>query len=206
MPQFNYLSAFGLQNVAVYLMDFSQNKPIEAEKKEDLKFPELKGNQSKRLDISAAGEQAYGLFGLTVFSDLTLTDPDNADLSVQILGVLMDVKTTKTIDMVSVQNVSGTIKTYINDGDFEIKIRGWFTTDNANDYPIEKVNQLKKLLKLNKALKVTSDFLLLFDIYNIVVLDYNLFQVEGVQNTQFFEISSVSDTPVELISDVQTNQ
>lgn len=202
MPQFSFLSAFGLENIAVYRMDFSQSKPIEEEKKEDFRFPAIKGNQSKRLDPSARGEQAYGLFGLTVFSYLTLTDPNNLDLSIEIQGVLMDVKMTKNIDMVSVQNVKGTIKTYINEGDFDIKIRGWFASDNASDYPIREVNRLKNLLSVNRALKVVSDFLLLFDIYDVVVMDYNFFQVEGVQNTQFFEISAVSDAPIELIEDV----
>jgi hypothetical protein len=205
MPQFSFPSAFGLENVALYRIYFDNKEPLK-EKKENFSFPAPIGNQSKRLDISAKGEQAYGLFGLTVFSDLTLSDLDNENQKVQILGVLMDVKMTKNIDMVAVQNLSGTIKTHINDGDFDVKIRGWFTTNNANDYPIEKVGQLNELLKSNKTLKATSDFLLLFDIYDIVVTDYNFFQVEGVQNTQFFEISAVSDTPVELISDVQTNE
>lgn len=207
MPQFSFLSAFGLDNVAVYKMDFSQNKPIEGQKKERLSFPEVKGNQTTRLNPTGIGsEQAYGLFGLTVFSDLILINPTNAADKVHILGVLFNLTATKNIDTVAVQNVDGTIKTHINDGDIDIKIRCWLSTDNANDYPIEAVTQLKKLLKLKTALKVQSDFLLLFDIYNIVVTDYNVFQVEGVQNTQFFEISALSDKPVELISDVQTNQ
>jgi Domain of unknown function (DUF6046) len=205
MTEYSFLSFFGLQGVTVHKMDFSQNKPLGG-KSGDLNFPSLKGNNSKRLDPTALGEQPYGLFGLTVFSDLTLINPNRKDDKFQILGVLFNVTMTKNIDMVTVQNLDGTIKTHINDGDFDIKIKCWVSTDNANDYPIEAVTQLKDLLKLKTHLEVQSDFLLLFDIYNIVVTDYNIFQVEGVQNTQFFEISAVSDTPVELISDVQTNE
>lgn len=138
-------------------------------------------------------EKSFGLFGQIIASDLTLINPANKSEKINIKGVLMSVDMVKEVEYIKVLGIDGTIKPYINEGDFNVKIRGWFTTDNAHDYPIEATRMLIKLLKLKTSLKAVSDLLLTFNVFNLVVLSFHFFQVEGVQNTQFFEIETVSD-------------
>ena len=99
----------------------------------------------------------------------------------------------------AVTGLNGTIKTYVSDGDFDIRMRGMLIADNPNDYPIEEVKQLTELLKQPLSIEVVCDYLQLFGIYNLVIQDYNFPQSEGTQNTQVFEINALSDAPIELI-------
>jgi len=46
---------------------------------------------------------------------------------------------------------------------------------------------------------VVSDYLRIFNIYNMVVVGYSFVQQAGYQNMQMFEIAAVSDDPEELI-------
>jgi hypothetical protein len=65
-------------------------------------------------------------------------------------------------------------------------------------YPKEMVKRLIKLCKVKEPLKVTSEYLLMFDIHELVIEDYKFSQEEGKQNVQKFELSCSSDVPLIL--------
>jgi Domain of unknown function (DUF6046) len=180
----------------VYIFD--KTEPLDM-KIADIPAQERRGNGSLRLDTGAADAQVYNQFGTPVFSSARLIDPEDDTNSIDLLTVIFTVNQTKNIDTVRVNGLSGTIKTYINDGDFEVRMMVVLTTDNADDYPIDVVRQLTGLLKIGKSLKVQSDFLLLFGIYEITVMSYTVGQLEGIQNAQVFDVNCLSDTPVVLI-------
>ena len=111
--------------------------------------------------------------------------------------VLYDINQTKEIIKTKIQGRSGTVKEYIADGDFVINIKGVITGDNGV-YPMDDVNYLADMLSLPIALKINSDLLATFGIFQVVVESYHIPQIEGGQSQQPFEINCISDRPVEL--------
>jgi Domain of unknown function (DUF6046) len=119
-------------------------------------------------------------------------------VSLELGTVLVDVQMTKNIITTAINGMNGTVKEYIADGDYEVSLRGALV--NAGfDYPRDLVKKFLDLVKAKVSLKVTSEYLGLFPIHNLVVKSYSMPQVEGQCNTQLFEISALSDNPVELI-------
>jgi hypothetical protein len=199
MPDIRFLvNNLGLRGVAIKFLNESQ--PLEAQNVE-LPYQAQAGNGSLRLDTGSSETQVYNWLGLPVFCSCRFTDPDNADNKLELLTVIIEVSMTKNIDTVAVNGVDGTIKTYINDGDFDVRLRGMITSSNQDDYPLDDVRKLIELLKIRKSLKVTCEYLMLFGIYELAVMDYGFPQLEGTQNTQLFDISALSDKPIELLED-----
>jgi hypothetical protein len=97
----------------------------------------------------------------------------------------------------------GTIKTHINEKDFEVTLKGLVVSPNfLQEYPHEGVKALTEILKYGGALEVVSDYLLIFRIYNLFVIGSSLGQLEGTGNIQPFEIQCLSDAPVEMVSEI----
>jgi hypothetical protein len=91
------------------------------------------------------------------------------------------------------------VKEYISKGDYQITIRGALVSPSSLRYPEEEVAQLKEYLEAETAIGVASRFLDdVFNIQTIVIESFSFPQMEGTQNVQLFEISAVSDDPIEL--------
>lgn len=113
--------------------------------------------------------------------------------------VLFDVSLEKQIVKTNIQGVSGTVKEYISKGDYQLKVRGALVDPNGRRYPEEQARQLKEYLEVETSIGIASRYLNdIFDVTEIVVENYSFPQVEGFQNTQFFEFSAISDDPIEL--------
>lgn len=145
-----------------------------------------------------SGKAPTSMLGTPVFCDMILAADKKGTDALQLLWVIAEVNQTKNIVKTTVQGRNGTVKEYIADGDYMVTIRGGLFTPFSAAYPKDDVQKLIKLLKMNKALNVTSEFLLQFDIYELVVEEYSFPQKEGSQNVQLFEIKTVSDFPIEL--------
>lgn len=97
----------------------------------------------------------------------------------------------------------GTVKEYINEGDWAVNIvvgvqavRGGVITD---DYPDEELRRLREFLDEKKPLEVHSTFLDIFDITKIVIKSYSATQMTEA-NYQAVSISAVSDEDYEIYS------
>lgn len=124
---------------------------------------------------------------------------DAPGLNFEINTVLIDVSQTKQIIKTNIQGLSGTVKEYINKGDYTVSIRGALVSSSALTYPTIEVQQLKEYLEAETAIGVASSFLSdIFDIETIVIESFSFPQSEGMPNTQLFEISAVSDSPIEM--------
>ncbi len=203
MPNFNIvLDAFGLGNVRAIRYDGKGTELTTGVG--GYQAAPQKANFS--LNSGAINNQRTSYLGTPVVSDLVLESfntPLAAPDTVRFDMVLIEVSQTKNIVTTGVVGRNGTIKEYICDGDYEIKIRGAVVSQNA--YPEEAVRNFIKILLVPKEIKVISDFLRLFNIYNIVITDYTFGQKEGFKNLQFFEITALSDAPENLIKDDTTN-
>lgn len=117
----------------------------------------------------------------------------------QVNTVLIDVSQSKQIIKTNIQGVAGTVKEYISKGDYQITIRGALVSESAQRYPQEQVQQLREYLEVEAAVGVASRFLNdIFNVDEIVVEGFRFPQQEGYQNVQLFEITAISDEPVEL--------
>lgn len=126
--------------------------------------------------------------------------------SVSIDTCIFTVSQQKNIVTTEIAGGNGTIKEYIGLGDFQINIKGLIVGRNGQ-YPKDTsvvgkgrsgTGELLAALNARTELGINSDFLQLFNIYQVVVSYYSFPQTEGGQSIQAFEINALSDTPTQL--------
>lgn len=131
------------------------------------------------------------------YGDIFANDETNENFIID--TVLIDVSQQKQIIKTNIQGVAGTVKEYISKGDYQITIRGALVEESSLKYPEIETQQLREYLEAETAIGVASRFLNdVFSIDDIVVESFTFPQQEGYQNVQLFEISAVSDEPIEL--------
>lgn len=146
-----------------------------------------------------------GSLGNAIFSNLEiqggsyLDENDNTITypSLTIETVLFQVEMQKNIIYTPIQGRNVTVKEYIADKDYMIRINGVLTGSNKV-YPRDQVAALIQILKAPVALTVNSWYLQQFDIYNLVIDNYQVPQEKGWYSMQPFSISALSDNPIEL--------
>jgi hypothetical protein len=122
---------------------------------------------------------------------------------VELLECIITINQEKNIVSTPMQGRDGTIKEYISDGDYSISIEAAVNNYNeieatkSKEYPIEKLEELIALLKVQDGLEIQSDFLRLFKITSAVIKSYGMVQ-ETHSNRQSFQIQMLSDTPYEI--------
>lgn len=153
-----------------------------------------------RLNSGGENQKIMSPLGTPVFADIKLGNKANTS-EIQLIWALCTVNLLKNIVKTSIQGRNGTVKEYINMGDYSITIQGGLFDENPSRYPYEQSYKLVQLSKLGESLKATSEFLQLFDITDIVIEDVTFTQVSGRQNVQLFNIQALSDQPIELIEE-----
>ncbi len=120
--------------------------------------------------------------------------------------VLLEVSQPKNIITTSIQGRNGSVKEYISDGDFLITLTGGVIGETENGvikdinqfYPEVDVRRLANIVKVPDSIEIVSEFLEFFDIRDVVVTNHNFNQLEGTRDFQPFQISMLSDSPIEL--------
>ena len=144
-------------------------------------------------------EPDLSILGTPVFSRVSLADSKDATKNIVLDAALVDLSMDKNIVSTPVTGKKGTFKEYVADGDYSITIKGViFSKDDS--YPLEEMNKLIAVCQSPNSLKVSSEFLSLFKIYNLVIKNYSLGQSEkqGYLNIQPFTLTCMSDQPVAL--------
>lgn len=160
-------------------------------------LPPFEGQQYEAPDYVAVS-----WMGTPVIDNLVLRLDD---LEIQFNEVMLTVSMTKNIVKTFVNGRAGSIKEYINDGDYSVSIVGGIYSQNQK-YPVDDVKTFVELMKAAEAIKVTSKFLKYFSIHQIVVESYEVPQSKGFTNVQPFSITALSDEPIELLIDVASGQ
>ena len=125
--------------------------------------------------------------------------------------VVISVTQERNIITTLLQGRDGTIKEYISNGDYSITLDLAITdyegepdeqTDEEfllpkQDYPISRLETLRKLLTTPQTVEVESDFLYAFGIKSAVVTSFSL-QQETHSNRQSVQIQMLSDEPYEI--------
>lgn len=160
-------------------------------------FPAQQSAESNSQNSDGADAKITSWLGTPVWADVRLFPPGREDLILD--TVLVTISQRKNIVTTPVQGRSGTIKEYISAGDYDINFKGALVNSARGQYPELLMRDLRSVLIQDASIKVVSDFLRLFDVYEIVVTDYSFQPSEGFQNMQLFEFTALSDTPIELI-------
>jgi len=196
MPKFQLiLNSFGLAGLkpAVYRAFVGDTSPAGS----GTEFPAQGDNSAGHITGEGSDANPKSWFGTPVFADVRFNR--DGDDPIKLDTVLVDVSQRKNIVTTAVQGRNGTVKEYVSDGDYEVRIRGAIVNTGDNRYPSAEVRDLHALLSKSEALPIVADYLRLFNIYSVVVTDYSFPQQEGFQNVQIFEITAISDTPEELV-------
>lgn len=197
MPGEYIISGFGLQLLKPRVFNAALGEGLGQRK---IEYPEQDVRPATRMDEDD-DEERLSWLGTPVFSSLTLFESEELNLVID--TVLLEVVAEKIIVKTTIQGGTGTVKEYIGTGDYAVNVKGAIFSNGNKSYPKEDVQKLIKLIELPKAIQVTSPFLQLFGIYNIVIDGRPRFpQREGFQNVQLFEFDALSDAPVELIEEV----
>ena len=102
----------------------------------------------------------------------------------------------KNIVTTQLVGMDGTVKEYINDGDYGINlivgVQAIKDGKIVDEYPSDGITQLRKFFDVKEAIYVHSEFLELFDISKVVVQDFSVTQATH-SNYQPIELSMLSD-------------
>lgn len=131
-----------------------------------------------------------------------VTMEDNNDTLV-IDNAICTVSRAKNIVETQMVGRDGTIKEYINDGDWQIGMTVGVQAVRdgaiADEYPSEGVEALCRFLDLKRAFSVHSEFLKMFGIARMVVKSYSLSQATE-SNFQAVSVQAVSDGEYDIYS------
>ncbi|BDD07495.1 DUF6046 domain-containing protein [Aureibacter tunicatorum] len=146
-------------------------------------------------------ENEVSMLGTPVFSRLIITDKSGTGISMSLDTVVIDITGNNNIAQTPILGKSGTFKEFLSEGDFSVTIKGAIINEKDNTYPTKEVSELISLCQAKNSLDVSSPFLSLFKIYNLVVNSYEIRQSDkqGYTNIQTFSMTCTSDKPVELL-------
>jgi hypothetical protein len=117
----------------------------------------------------------------------------------RIEGCVLEVSQNRNIVTTSISGQDGTDKEYINNGDFQVKMEGFLSTDTPDVYPEAEVKALRAYLDAPIPLSIDNTFLNdYFGITSLVVMKYKMQQVRGMRNVQFFTVDFISDFSFEV--------
>jgi hypothetical protein len=162
---------------------------------------DILGNDNKKLVNSTLGTPIY--------EQITLTIPAVQSTGGQVTSPqytyvfpdwpLFDISPSWTIKKENILGGNGTVKEYIQQDDFQIKIRGFLINYSSQDYPEQLVKDFWKVINCQKSIGITSMVFNILNIRNIIVTGVQLPSLEGFMNIQPFEIDCISDEAIELL-------
>jgi len=117
------------------------------------------------------------------------------------IATLASIRRAKRI--VKTQVSTGTVKEMFGYGDWQIDINGICIPDKNQPQglvsPQEQIDELKRWEKVADAIRIKGGLFIHPDINDIVIEEFNTWQVKGSPNVIPFTIKAVSDQPVELL-------
>lgn len=116
---------------------------------------------------------------------------------------IVAISRSKNIVTTQMVGMNGTVKEYINDGDYSLNIVVGIAAVRdgviVDEYPADGLRELRTFLDDNEALSVHSEFLDIFDINSLVIKSFSVSQ-DTASNYQSVSISAVSDEEYNIYS------
>ncbi len=140
-------------------------------------------------EVSQNQDSSFWLDKLTTIYDLKLN-------GMIIPAAIMKVSGRKNIVTTALAGQDNAVHEIIGFQYYEVQVAGLIIDELG--LPQYQVADLNRLFRLNEALEVECEFLLMFDIHFIVIESFDFMPTEGVENVIPFEFNSYSDKPIEL--------
>lgn len=162
----------------------------------------LRANDTSTYKAAAQDVATSIFFPGSIFPDLTKFMPllikgiDGED-DIIIDSAIVSFNTSKNIVTTKLQGRDGTVKEYIAAGDYIIEVKGLLTY-NGLRWPRDEAMKLRKFLEAKTSLEIAHEILNAFNIYEIVITDYN-FPVTPFINVLPFTFSAISEQKTELV-------
>ncbi|MDJ1494154.1 DUF6046 domain-containing protein [Cytophagaceae bacterium DM2B3-1] len=120
-------------------------------------------------------------------------------------NVIVEVAGRKNIVSTKIAGKDDVVNEIMSFDSWALRIRGHVINESETAdaeygyYPYQKLKEQVRLFRKNQALKVESEFLLLFDIHYVILTDVNFPDMSGYANVFAYEFSAISDKPVQLV-------
>lgn len=132
--------------------------------------------------------------GRYALCELTLRKTSGATLTLN--DAICAISRSRNIVTTQMVGMDGTVKEYINEGDYQINIVVGVAAVRdgviVDEYPEEGLDTLRSFLEEKESLEVHSEFLSIFGIDSLVVKSYSITQ-ETASNYQTVNITAISD-------------
>jgi hypothetical protein len=111
---------------------------------------------------------------------------------------LISFSRSKRIIKTNVAGRDGSVKEYINNDDWQIKISGLMINEKSPlEYPAQDVERFLSFCNAPAAIRILNDMAYLLGVNDMVIEDFDLPELEGHGGVQPFVINAVSDTVYE---------
>lgn len=112
--------------------------------------------------------------------------------------IIFEASKSKNIVKTAIQGRNGKIKEYVADDDFMINARG-FISNKSNVIPLADLRAFREIMEVPQQIDVISQYLNeVLEVYQIVVENFSMPQIEGVRNELPFTFQASSDVPIDL--------
>ena len=128
---------------------------------------------------------------------------ESGEVSLELADAVAAVSRERRIVSTALVGRDGTVKEYINEGDWQVNLVVGIQAVRdgviADEWPSDELRELRKILDAKTSVEVQSEFLGVFDITKIVIKSYSAQQTTEA-NYQAVSISAVSDEDYEIYS------
>lgn len=139
----------------------------------------------------------FGRLGGIIFSNVIL-DGLSPTGGLTINECLVGISNTKNVVTTPISGRNGTIKEYINRGDYRITVSGLLVNEIDNFFPTAKVRKFINICEKEEPISFSNAFANHYNITSVVVLDYKLSEKQATRNGVPFSLTLLSDTPIEI--------
>lgn len=163
---------------------------------EELQKQEI-GNYTVKGDLYDLKDKAHSVAshfdGLPIYQPFLLEKIGGIKSDLLLDSAILEVSRTKNVVVTQVQGRNSSVKEFINNGDFSIKVSG-IICEKGLGYPLDLVKQHEEFMKAQVSIPVVSEVMQNLGIYEIVITDYS-YPSSPFANCQPYSFSAISEEP-----------
>lgn len=113
-------------------------------------------------------------------------------------SAIVSISSSKNLVITQVQGRDYSRKELVSNGDVNISVSGYITSQFPDIYPFEEVNKLKKILCYKGIVEVNNQILDGWDISKIIIKDFDMPQEEGGKAVQRYSFTAIGVQPSKI--------
>ena len=117
---------------------------------------------------------------------------------IDLTEILLTINQSKNIVKTALNGRPGTVKEYISKGDYIVTVEGLIVGQYAKQKPVTEIKALTAYLDLDQSINIGNNFLNIFGVTQVIVQDYNFYEVRGSINQMAIRIDLLSDSDFKI--------